>query len=97
MRVITGMLVLLLASAASAHSAKEGRGSNAYRTDRSVSYAKGCYWRRGVRRCSLYCYEEINGKRYCNHRESEAVPQGDPYRLERPTVEEVYRQPRRYR
>ena len=62
-----------------------------------LGYANGCYWHSGVRYCSSYCYVEINGKRYCNKRESEAVPQGDPYRVERPTVEEIYRRPRAYR
>jgi hypothetical protein len=57
-------------------------------------YAKGCYWHQGTRYCSAYCYIEINGKRYCNERQSEAVPQGNPYSAERPTLDDVYRQPR---
>jgi hypothetical protein len=102
MRRIAGMLALLVAWTAPAFAGGEwrGEGGDAYssgRTEGPPFYAKGCYWRRGVRYCSLYCYEEINGKRYCNQRESEAVPQGDPYRPERPTVEEIYRQPRGYR
>jgi hypothetical protein len=59
-------------------------------------YAKACYWHHGVRYCSLYCYVEINGKHYCHERESQAVPQGDPYRPERPTVEDIYRRQRPY-
>ena len=37
--------------------------------------AKGCYFYRGNRYCGSYCYWEINGKRYCQRREREAVPQ----------------------
>lgn len=40
-----------------------------------VVYAQGCYWRRGERYCSRYCYIEVNGKRYCSQRQREAVPQ----------------------
>jgi hypothetical protein len=63
--------------------------------DEPALYARGCYWHRGTRHCSQYCYVEINGRRYCNPRESEAVPQGDPYQPVRPAVEDMYRQPRR--
>lgn len=37
--------------------------------------AQGCYFYRGRRWCGRYCYYEINGKRYCQRREREAVPQ----------------------
>ena len=36
----------------------------------------GCYWKRGRRFCSRYCYWEVNGRRYCHVREREAYPQG---------------------
>ena len=39
--------------------------------------AKGCYFYRGNRYCGSYCYWEINGKRYCQRRGREAVPQAD--------------------
>ena len=39
--------------------------------------AKGCYFYRGRRHCGSYCYWEINGKRYCQQREREAVRQAD--------------------
>jgi hypothetical protein len=54
--------------------------------------AEGCYWNRGRRYCSRYCYIEANGHRYCNQRESEAVPQAACEEPERP--EPVYRRPR---
>ena len=38
----------------------------------------GCYWKLGRRFCSLYCYWEVNGRRYCHVREREATPQGPP-------------------
>jgi hypothetical protein len=59
-------------------------------------YAKACYWHHGTRYCRLYCYVEINGKHYCQERESQAVPQGDPYKPERPTVDDLYRRQRPY-
>ena len=98
MRIIGWTALLLLALAGAAHAGGDWHGDvNAGFSDGPTSYAKGCYWRRGVRYCSSYCYQEINGNRYCNQRESEAVPQGNPYRAERPTVEDVYRAPRGYR
>jgi hypothetical protein len=98
MRIIGWTAILLLALAGRAYAGGEwyGDATTGY-SDGPAYYAKGCYWRRGVRYCSSYCYQEINGNRYCNRRESEAVPQGDPYRAERPTVEDVYRAPRGYR
>lgn len=54
--------------------------------------AEGCYWNRGRRYCSRYCYIEVNGRRYCNQRQSEAVPQAG---CEEPEVPElIYRRPR---
>jgi hypothetical protein len=54
--------------------------------------AEGCYWNRGERYCSRYCYIEVNGSRYCHQRQSEAVPQAG---CDEPDVPEpVYRRPR---
>jgi|SRR5688572_6635322 hypothetical protein len=95
MKPIAWFFLLLVLSAAPASAGGEWRGEGeVYREYRPTHYARGCYWRRGERYCSQYCYEEINGKHYCNTRESEAVPQGDPFKPVRPTVEEIYRQPR---
>jgi hypothetical protein len=89
-------VLLGLAFAGSAQAGGEWQGGkDGFAADEApLFYAKGCYWRRGTRYCSSYCYIEINGKHYCNRRESEAVPQGDPNHHERPTVEEIYRRPR---
>lgn len=87
------LLVFVLAGPAWAGGEWRG-GEQGFTGERPLLYAKGCYWRRGTRHCSQYCYVEINGRHYCNQRESEAFPQGDPYRQERPTVEEIYRRPR---
>lgn len=38
----------------------------------------GCYFYRGVRYCSRYCYWEVDGYRYCQRRPEEAVSQA-PY------------------
>jgi hypothetical protein len=85
----------LLYDGKSGHGRRGGYGDKgAGFADGPALFARGCYWRRGERYCSAYCYEEINGNRYCNTRESEAVPQGDPARPMRPTLEDVYR-PRR--
>lgn len=40
----------------------------------------GCYFYRGARYCSRYCYWEVDGFRYCQPRASEAVSQA-PYPL----------------
>jgi hypothetical protein len=37
--------------------------------------ARGCYYYRGERFCSRYCYYEINSMRYCRERERDAFPQ----------------------
>ncbi|HEX2840996.1 hypothetical protein [Hyphomicrobium sp.] len=37
--------------------------------------ARGCYYRRGREYCGRYCYIEINGRRYCQERARDAVPQ----------------------
>ncbi len=38
--------------------------------------AAGCYFYRGRQYCGRYCYVEVNGKRYCQRFERDAVPQG---------------------
>lgn len=85
--------ILILSSSAGARGEWFG-GKDRVAAQKPLLYANGCYWHRGVRYCSSYCYVEINGKRYCNTRESEAFPQGDPYAAVRPTVQEIYRRPR---
>lgn len=97
MRLIFAFL-LLLAPIAGAHaeSARVSGKDDAFsESNQAPLYARGCYWHRGTRHCSQYCYVEINGRRYCNERERLAVPQGDPYQPVRPAVEDMYRQPRR--
>lgn len=73
------------------------RVARAERACSALLSAEGCYWNRGRRYCSRYCYIEVNGRRYCNPRESEAVPQAGCEAWERP--EPVYRRARhrRYR
>jgi hypothetical protein len=39
---------------------------------------RGCYYFRGREYCGSYCYWEINGKRYCHSRLSEAHSQAGP-------------------
>jgi hypothetical protein len=96
MRFIVTQLIMVLALAGPAAAGGEWRGSDdLYASEGPAFYAKGCFWRAGVRYCSSYCYLEINGKQYCHQRERVAFPQGDPYANERPTVEEIYRGPRR--
>ena len=97
MSFIFRIFVLILICASTAQAGGEwGSTKDGFIEGGPGLFARGCYWHRGVRYCSQYCYVEINGKRYCKERESEAVPQGDPYRRERPTVDDIYRGPRRY-
>ena len=64
MRFIVRHLILLLAFAGPAHAGGEWRGGDdPFVDDEPAFYAKGCYWRAGIRHCSQYCYLEINGKR----------------------------------
>ncbi len=37
--------------------------------------ARGCYYHRGREYCGRYCYIEVNGRRYCQERARNAVPQ----------------------
>lgn len=53
----------------------------------TVTTAHGCYFYRGRRFCSRYCYTEYNGYRYCQPTLRDAYPQADVW------VEEIY--PRR--
>ena len=54
---------------------------------------RGCYWRRGVRHCSQYCYWEIDGRRYCQDRERIAVPQGNAWFVPYPPEPPIYLRP----
>jgi hypothetical protein len=96
MRLIFAFLMLLVPTGAQAEPARaSSKDDGLSELDGPPLYARGCYWHRGTRYCSQYCYVEINGRRFCNTRESEAVPQGDPYQPVRPAVEDMYRRPRR--
>jgi len=55
---------------------------------------RGCYWERGRRFCSSYCYWETNGRRYCRERESTAHPQGIPGYVPYPPEPPIYARPR---
>jgi hypothetical protein len=73
LRAAAGLIVLAgLTAPASA-----GGKLRAEELARPVVYAEGCYWHRGERYCSRYCYIEVNGRRYCHKRRREAVPQAD--------------------
>jgi hypothetical protein len=104
MSMIFRVCICLLAFAGAAEAGGEWGGSKdgfyseggSFGGNGPLFYAKACYWHRGTRYCRLYCYVEINGKHYCNERESRAVPQGDPYKVERPTVDDIYRRQRPY-
>lgn len=54
---------------------------------------KGCYWRRGQRSCSRYCYWEADGRRYCQDHERTAHPQGDPWFVPFPPEPPIYLRP----
>lgn len=98
MSIIFRVFICLLAFAGAAEAGGDWGGSKdgGYLEGGPPLYAKACYWHRGIRFCRLYCYVEINGKHYCHERESHAVPQGDPYSPERPTVDDLYRRQRPY-
>jgi len=44
-----------------------------------VSEGRGCYWAHGAMTCSRFCYQEVDGRRYCNARSRHAFPQALPY------------------
>lgn len=54
---------------------------------------RGCYWRRGVRICSRYCYWEADGRRYCQDHERAAHPTGDPWFVPYPPEPPIYLRP----
>ncbi len=54
---------------------------------------RGCYWRRGERHCSRYCYWEVDGYRYCTDKERYARPQGDPWFAAYPPEPPIYLRP----
>ena len=54
---------------------------------------RGCYWRRGDRKCSRYCYWETDGHRYCTDKERYAYPQGDPWFVASPPEPPIYLRP----
>lgn len=68
---IAGAAVALVCLTAAA----EAGGKMRAEYGRPAVYAEGCYWDRGERYCSRYCYIEVNGHRYCHQRRREAVPQ----------------------
>ncbi len=93
MRSLLGVAIAVAVSATGGGGAlAQGNGAKDFaRSGDAPLFARGCYWYRGVRRCSQYCYIEIDGVRYCQDREFNAVPQGDPYAIERPSVDQLYR------
>jgi hypothetical protein len=38
----------------------------------------GCYWHRGVHYCNRYCYQEVDGYRFCQPRLRDATSQAPP-------------------
>lgn len=56
-------------------------------------YQRGCYWRKGQRICSRYCYWETDGYRYCQDKERYAFPQGDPWFAASPPEPPIYLRP----
>lgn len=70
-------LACLLTIAPNTEAASERRLQPA-RADQVYGDQKGCYWARGQRHCSQYCYWEVDGRRYCQTRESLAWPSGNP-------------------
>ena len=58
---------------------------------------KGCYWERGRRWCTSYCYWEADGRRYCHDHERRAHPQGDPSFRPYPPEPPIYVRPPHYR
>lgn len=69
-KIVCLLVLATLASDASAHSARRP-----YLPDIEPLEARGCYAYRGKITCGTYCYWEVNGLRYCQQREYEAVPQ----------------------
>lgn len=58
------------------------------------TFAHGCYYHRGRRYCSRYCYWEENGRRYCQGRLRQAYPQAYNYLEDEADVPEARYRPR---
>ena len=43
-----------------------------------LPHGVGCYWHRGVHYCNRYCYQEVDGYRFCQPRLRDAVSQAPP-------------------
>jgi hypothetical protein len=77
MRTAFVLTMVVIGSAALAWDAEAGtRYARAPQPDDVyVAEGRGCYWYRGAMTCSRYCYLEVDGRRYCRERSSEAFPQ----------------------
>lgn len=105
MRRTSTIAIALLAAAATAAvqvtTAEAGHGRSI--SERTAIYGRdwyygdqrGCYWERGRRICSRYCYWEVDGHRYCRDYPRHASPQGDvrfvPYPPEPPIYPPYWR------
>jgi hypothetical protein len=94
--LLVGALTGGMSSAAVASEPYAGRGSASTGYVRGFwGDQRGCYWQRGQRFCSRYCYWEIDGQRYCQDRERVARPQGNPYFVPYPPEPPIYFAPYR--
>lgn len=93
---LVAMMTLLAASCAASASDmtidRRGQGQAAQQQG-YWGDQRGCYWRRGERFCSRYCYWEVDGRRYCQDRERLAHPQGDPWFVPYPPEPPIYLRP----
>lgn len=96
------VVTLVVASAFVAGDVSGRERDERQRDDAAVAFPfwgdqKGCYWERGRRWCSSYCYWEVDGRRYCHERERRAHPQGDPTFRPYPPEPPIYVRPPAYR
>lgn len=92
---LVAMMTLLAASCAASASDMtiDRRGQGQAAQQGYWGDQRGCYWRRGERFCSRYCYWEVDGRRYCQDRERLAHPQGDPWFVPYPPEPPIYLRP----
>ncbi len=103
MRRTSTIVTAFLAAATANTLAATADAGHSRGTERSAIYGRdwyygdqrGCYWERGQRYCSRYCYWEVDGHRYCRERPRHARPQGDirfvPYPPEPPIYPPYWR------
>jgi len=71
--ILTSLIALILATGPAV--AGDGYSPPIYRAWVPEPEGRGCYWVRQRQFCALYCYTEIDGRRFCQEHARDAYPQ----------------------